>query len=246
MELPYLSVIIPAYKEEKRIHKVLDHVVAYAKSHTESIEVIVVLDGTPDNTAAVVAEYRDRLPRLQIIDRKENQGKGYTVREGMHAAQGKYRLFADADNSTSFEQVDALLAQMETHDVAIASRYVAGGEQKQKQSLARILGSRVLNSIIRLLVVPGIADTQCGFKLFRANAAEQIFSRAVVNNWSFDFEVLAIARLLGYTIAEVPVVWNDDPHSTLSPVKDGIAMIRAALHVRRNVRNGVYTPTHIK
>jgi dolichyl-phosphate beta-glucosyltransferase len=95
-------------------------------------------------------------------------------------------------------------------------------------------------------VVPGIADTQCGFKLFRANAAEQIFSRAVVNNWSFDFEVLAIARLLGYTIAEVPVVWNDDPHSTLSPVKDGIAMIRAALHVRRNVRNGVYTPTHIK
>lgn len=241
MEVPYLSVVIPAYKEEQRIHKVLDSIVAYTKTHAETVEVIVVLDGTPDRTADAVAVYRAQLPNLQIIDRKENRGKGYTVREGMLAAHGQYRLFADADNSTAFEQVDALLAQMDSHDIAIASRYVSGGRQSEKQPFARIIGSRVLNMIIRTLVVPGIADTQCGFKLFRANAAQEIFSRATVNDWSFDFEVLAIARVLGCTVAEVPVVWNDDPHSTLSPIKDGVAMIRAAWAVRNAIRRGTYS-----
>lgn len=240
MSAPYLSVIIPAFKEEQRIHKVLDSIVAYQRSHAFGMETIVVLDGTTDRTADVVRTYEGRVHGLQIIDRKENRGKGYTVREGMLAAHGEYRVFADADNSTAFEQVDSLLAQMDSHAVAIASRYTAGGVQYHKQSLTRIVGSRVLNMIIRVLVVPGIADTQCGFKLFSADAAEVVFRRAIVDNWSFDFEVLAIARLQGLRIAEVPVVWNDDPHSTLSPIKDGIAMIRAAWHVRQNIRHGVY------
>jgi glycosyltransferase involved in cell wall biosynthesis len=245
MDSTHLSVVIPAYKEEKRIHKILDKIVAYGASHDFDIEVIVVLDGTPDETARVVESYRVQLPCLRVIDRKENRGKGYSVREGMLAARGRYRLFADADDSTAFEQVDLLLQQMEAHHVAIASRYVAGGMQTVKQSFVRIVGSRVLNMIIRVLVVPGIHDTQCGFKLFRAEAAETIFSRAVVDDWSFDFEVLAIARLRGFLVAEVPVVWNDDPHSTLSPIKDGIAMVRAAWQVRRNVRSDLYIDKHI-
>ncbi len=241
MDSPYLSVVIPAYNEEKRIHKILEKIASYQQTHPFEVEVIVVLDGTPDQTIAVVESYRSRIEHLQIIDRPENRGKGYSVREGMLAAHGQFRLFADADDSTGFEQVDALLATMTTHAIAVASRYVPGGRQEQPQSMVRIFGSRVLNMVIRVLVVPGIHDTQCGFKLFRADAAEAIFSRATVDDWSFDFEVLAIARLLGFSVVEVPVVWNDDPHSTLSPVKDGIAMIRAALRVRRNVRQGVYT-----
>jgi len=238
---PYLSVIIPAFKEEHRIHKVLDAVVLYQNTQGFEVEVIVVLDGTPDRTIDVVRLYEKKLSRLQIIDRKENRGKGYSVREGMLAAIGKYCLFADADNSTEFAQVDALLQKMDVCQVAIASRYIAGGVQKEQQPLLRILGSRVLNSVIRALVVPGIADTQCGFKLFSADAAKAIFSRAKVNDWSFDFELLAIARLLRLSIAEVPVVWRDDPHSTLSPLRDGLAMIRAAWKVRQNVRRGVYS-----
>jgi len=240
MEQPYLSIIIPAYKEERRIHKVLDAIEKYQQNHDFTMEVLVVLDGTPDKTYDSALAYRDRVKGLTIIDRKENKGKGLTVQEGMLKATGKYRMFCDADNSTPFHQVDKLLGQSEKYDVVIGSRRAAGGGQKKKQSLFRRVGSKTLNLIIQALAVRGISDTQCGFKLFSAKAAEDIFKRLTITHWSFDIEVLAIARVLGFQILEVPIVWNDDPHSNVSPIKDGLKMVIASWNIRNNVRAGLY------
>jgi glycosyltransferase involved in cell wall biosynthesis len=237
---PYLSVIIPAYKEEKRINKILSAIVGYQTKHDFEIEVIVVLDGTPDDTLTAALNFQNKLQGLKVINRKENRGKGYSVKEGMLKSSGKYRLFADSDNSTPFDQVDKLLDFIKKYDVVIGSRYVEGGGQKKRQPLVRIIGSRILNLFIRTLAVRGIKDTQCGFKLFKDTAAREIFKRQTIERWSFDIEILAIARQLSYNIAEVPVIWNDDPHSTVSPIKDGLKMIAASWEIRKNVLRGIY------
>lgn len=239
-EVPLLSVVIPAYNEEKRIHKILEAISKYQELHNFPMEVIVILDGTPDNTLTAALNFQNRVKGLKVINRKTNRGKGYSVKEGMLKASGKYLLFADADNSTPFYQVDKLSGFMNNYQVAVASRYVEGGEQKRKQPLSRIIGSRVLNLIIRFLAIRGIKDTQCGFKLFEAKAAKEIFKRQTIDRWSFDIEILAIARNLGLQIAEVPIIWNDDPHSTVSPIRDGLRMIAAAWRIRKNILKGVY------
>jgi len=235
-----LSVIIPAYKEEQRIHKILEAIVEYEKSHNMALEVIVVLDGTPDDTLTSALNFQSKLKGLKVINRKENKGKGYSVKQGMLEATGKYRLFADADNSTPFHQVDKLLDLIKISDVAIGSRYIEGGGQKKKQPLVRRIGSRGLNLIIRMLAVRGIHDTQCGFKLFSQESATEIFSRQTIDRWSFDIELLAIARCLNYKIVEVPIVWNDDPHSTVSPLRDGLRMVSASWQIRKNILKGIY------
>jgi len=237
---PYLSVVIPAFKEEKRIYKILSAIVDYQSKHDFKIETIVVLDGTPDDTLTAALNFQNKLRDLKVINRKENRGKGYSVKEGMLKASGEFRLFADSDNSTPFDQADKLLEFMKKYDVAIGSRYIQGGGQKKKQPLVRIIGSRVLNLVIRTLAVRGILDTQCGFKLFNEKAAEAIFKRQTIDRWSFDIELLAIARQLNFNIAEVPVVWNDDPHSTVSPIKDGLKMVAASWQIRKNVLRGIY------
>lgn len=239
-EKPYLSIVIPAYKEEKRIHKILDAIIDYEKDQKFDIEVIVVVDGTPDKTAEAAEKYQGRIKGLKIIDRKENKGKGYTVRQGMLAAEGKYILFADADNATPIEQVDKLLKFVDEYPLVIGSRYVKGGRLAISQSLFRKLGGRVLNLLLRMLAVPGIADTQCGFKLFAHDAAKEIFKRMTFDRWSFDIEVLAIARVHGYKIKEVGITWYNDPHSLVNPIKDGLKMVRDAWTVRKNLKKGTY------
>lgn len=234
-ENTFLSIVIPAYKEQERIHKILDAIIKYEKDHDFRVETIVVIDGSPDNTADAVLPYKDKLGDLKIIDRKENHGKGYTVRQGMLEAKGKYILFSDADNSTPIEQVDKLLKFREDYKVIIGSRYCKGGKLAYAQPLSRRIGGRVLNLIIRMFAVGGIQDTQCGFKLFEHDATQEIFKRMTFERFSFDVEVLAIARNLGYKIKEVGITWYDDPHSTVSPIKDGIRMIKDAWTVRKNI-----------
>lgn len=235
-----LSVIIPCYNEEKRIGKILESIAKYQSDHHFKMEVLVMLDGTPDDTLKSALQFQDKVKGLIVNDRKENHGKGYSVKEGMLKAKGKFRLFADADNSTPFEQVDKLMKFSDRYSVIIGSRYVPGGGQKKKQSLVRIIGSRVLNLFIQFLAVRGIHDTQCGFKLFSAEAAEKIFKRQTIDRWSFDIELLAIAKTLGYQIAEVPIIWYDDPHSTVNPIKDGLKMIAASWQIRKKVLKGKY------
>ena len=239
-EKPFLSIVIPAYKEEKRIHKILDAVIDYEKEHDFAIEVVVVIDGTPDNTAQAAEKYKERIKGLKIIDRKENKGKGYTVKEGMLAASGEYIIFVDADNATPIEQVDKLLKYHDEYQVMIGSRYVKGGKLAIPQGFFRKIGGRALNLIIRMLTIPGIRDTQCGFKLFENSAAKEIFKRVTFDRWSFDIEVLAIARAHKFKIKEIGITWYNDPHSLVSPIKDGLKMIRDACVVRRNLKKGVY------
>lgn len=237
----YLSIIIPAYKEEGRIHKILEAIFNFQKLKDFNIETIVVVDGSPDNTARATRKYESQISDLKIIDRKENRGKGYTVKQGMLEAKGKYILFSDADNSTPIEQVDKLLEFVQKYQVVIGSRYTRGGKLARPQSFIRKLGGRVLNFFIRSLAVSGIYDTQCGFKLFENKAAKEIFSQMTFDRFSFDIEILAIARRLGYKIKEVGIIWYDDPHSTVSPIKDGLRMIRDAWRVNQNLRAKKYT-----
>ncbi len=236
----FLSIIIPAYKEEERIHKSLEVIEKYYKTKDFVLEVLVVLDGTPDNTKEATEKFVDRVPNLRIIDRKENKGKGYTVKEGVQKAKGKFALFMDADNSTPITEVDKLLTYATKNEVVIGSRYIEGGKLVIPQSFIRKLGGRMLNLIIRTIAVSGIRDTQCGFKLFEKKASEEIFKRQTFDRFSFDIELLAIARKLGYKIKEVGITWQDDPHSTVNPLKDGLKMIRDAYVVRKNMLAGKY------
>lgn len=236
----YLSVVIPSYKEEKRLLKSLSAIKKYQSEHDFLIETIVVVDGSPDKTAEIAQQYQDTLPNLKVIDRKENKGKGYTVKEGILKASGKFILFTDADNSTPFEQVDKLLKYIEMYEVVIGSRYCKGGKLAHPQPFTRIAGGRVLNVIIQLLAVRGIKDTQCGFKLFQKKAAQEIYKRETFDRFSFDIEVLAIARKLGFRTKEVGITWYDDPHSTVNPIKDGLRMIKDSWIVRKNITMGKY------
>lgn len=231
----YLSIVIPAYKEGERIHKSLDALIKYQKTHDFLIQTIVVVDGSPDNTAEIAKTYQNKISNLLVIDRKENRGKGYTVKEGMEKASGKYILFTDADNSTPLEQVDKLLKYIDAYEVVIGSRYVKGGKLAHPQPFHRIIGGRVLNIIIQLLAARGIKDTQCGFKLYQKEAAKKIAERQTFDRFSFDIEQLAIARKLGYKVKEEGITWYDDPHSTVNPIKDGIQMVKDSWRVRKNI-----------
>lgn len=236
-----LSIVIPAYKEEKRISIILDAIRKFQHLNTDlKIETIIVVDGSPDKTAEVVNSYKGVIDNLNIIDRKKNLGKGATVKEGVMAAQGNYILFTDADNSTPIEQVTKLLQFMKKYEVVIGSRYTRDGKLATPQPLTRRIGSRVLNIIIQMLAISGIRDTQCGFKLFQAEAAREIFTRTTLNNFSFDVELLAIAKKLGFKIKEVGITWYDNPHSTVSPIKDGFQMIKDAWYIRKNLMTGKY------
>lgn len=236
----YLSIVIPAFREEGRVHKILDAVLKFEKSRDYQIETIVVADGSPDHTADAARKYDDRLSHLKVMEGKDNKGKGGAVQEGMLAASGEYIVFADADNSTPIEQVEKLLKYVPKYEVVIGSRYSSDGRLAIPQSFVRRLGSRGLNFIIQMLAVYGIKDTQCGFKLFSNKAAQEIFSRQTITDFSFDIEILAIARKLGYKIKEAGIIWYDDPHSTVSPIKDGIKAVKAAWKVRQNLVAGKY------
>lgn len=235
-----LSIVVPAYNEEKRIHTILEAIEKYVKGKDFRIETLIVVDGSPDNTADVAEAYSDKIPNFRVIRGRENRGKGGAVAHGFSLAKGKYVVFSDADNSTPIEQVDKLLKYAENFDVVIGSRYCSGGKLAVPQPFYRIAGSRFLNILIQLLAVPGVKDTQCGFKLFEREAANRIFSKMSVKGWSFDIEILAIARKLGYKIKEVGITWYDNPHSAVNPIKDGLRMITDSWQVRKNIISGVY------
>lgn len=236
----YLTIVVPAFKEEKRIPIILKAIADYEQKKAFKIETIVVVDASPDKTAEVAKSFIGTVAHLSIIEGTVNKGKGGAVQEGILAATGKYIIFADADNSTPIEQADKLLKYAQDYPVVIGSRYCKGGELAISQSFIRRFGSRVLNFIIQCLAIRGIKDTQCGFKLFESHAAKEIFKRQTILGFSFDIEILAIAKRLGYKIKETGIKWYDNPHSTVSPIKDGIRMISDSWRVRKNIISGFY------
>lgn len=212
-----LSIVVPSYNEELRLGSTLEEIAQFVAERPDATEVIVVDDGSLDDTAEVARA--SSCPDLQVIRLEENRGKGYAVRVGMHAARGDLRLFTDADGSTPMSELRKLeksLGELTRPGVAIASIAVPGADVRQTQAGLRPLAGRLGNWLIRMLAVPGIHDSQRGFKLFTADAAEAIFSRTVIDRWAFDVEALAIAPRLGFDVVEVPVVWmhKDDSRVT--------------------------------
>jgi len=215
----YLSVVIPAYNEAERLPKTLRRFNGYFLAQAYSYEILVVNDGSRDDTGAVAKKMTGEIRNLRFIDRKRNMGKGYSVREGMLATYGKIRLFADADNATDIAHFDKMRAFFDSgYDVVICSRDpkdAAGAKQAVAQAWWKRALGNAGNLYIQWMAVPGIWDTQCGFKAFRDFAAEKIFSAAQTNRWAFDVEALALAKHFGYKIGIIPANWINDPRSTV-------------------------------
>lgn len=210
----YLSVIIPAYNEEKRITKTLESIKNFLAKQNYRSEVLIVSDGSNDRTVEVVKKFVANIPNFRIIENKENHGKGYVTRQGMLEAKGERRVFMDADNSTSLEQIDKFLPFFEQgYDVVIGDRDLKESKIAVHQSRFKEALGDFGNFLIQALAVPGIEDTQCGFKVFSKKASEEIFKRMIIDRWGFDIEALALAIKLGYKIKTVPVVWVNDPNS---------------------------------
>lgn len=216
---PYLSVIIPVYNGENFIADTVRKVLDYLKKQDFTYEVIVVSDGSKDKSAEKIKEEFNGNSLARLIDRKENRGKGYTVREGVLAAKGQIRLFTDDDNSTDITHFDLMMPLFkEGYDIVIGSRDpkdAKGACQAVPQKWHKRLLGNMGNLFIQALAVPGIWDTQCGFKAFTKDAAENIFRHATVNRWAFDIEVLGIARLYKYKIGIIPVYWVNNFASRL-------------------------------
>jgi dolichyl-phosphate beta-glucosyltransferase len=239
----YLSVIVPAYNEAQRLPKTLRRLQEYLARASFSYEIVVVMDGPSDNSREIIQSISTEISQLRIIDRRVNRGKGYTVKEGMLKASGRVRLFCDADNSTDIAHFDKMLPLFDQGcDLVIASRNfkdVPGAEQAVPQVwLKRVIG-QFGNLLVQLVAVRGIWDTQCGFKAFCAEAAEQIFSRAKIDGWGFDIEVLTLARALRLKIGIIPARWINDDRSHFRPW-DYVRVVGDILRVRSNLLAGKY------
>ncbi len=213
---PFLSVIIPAKNEAKRLPLTLVDVDRRLKQAEYSSEVIVISDGSTDATVEVVTRFSHLMKNVRLIVNEENHGKGFVVRQAMLEAKGNYRLFMDADNSTSVDQFEKMLPYLkEGYDVVIGSRAVPGAKLEPPQPWYRQILGKGGNLFIQLLVARGIHDTQCGFKCFSEEAARKVFSLMKVNRWGFDVEAIALAKLFGYKVKEMPVRWVNDTRSTV-------------------------------
>jgi len=236
-----LSLVIPAFNEELRLLPTLERLHAHLSARSMSYEILVVDDGSRDNTREVVEAAATRFPNLTLLGQRPNRGKGAAVRRGMLAARGRIRIMWDADCSMPPEELPRLVAQIVagTAEIAIGSRY-AKGAKTVKQPSYRVMWSRLCNKAVQRWVVPGVLDTQCGFKAFTAGAALNLFGSATIDGWAFDLEILALARRRGFAIEEVGVEWKDDERSHVNPFTDFWKVIREALTIRRNLDRGVY------
>jgi dolichyl-phosphate beta-glucosyltransferase len=239
LKVPFVSIIIPAHNEETRLPHTLEQVLAFLKQQEYSSEVLVVENGSSDRTFEIAGDYARQHPNL-IVLRETDRGKGLAVRRGMLDAKGEYRFMCDADLSMSIEQINRFLPpNLKNVDVAIGSREAAGAVRIEEPSY-RHIGGRIINILIRTLILPGLQDTQCGFKCFSAAAAEQTFRLQTLPGWSFDIEILFIAHRLGLTIREIPIHWRFHPETKLSAVQDALRMVRDIFVIHRNARRGCY------
>jgi dolichyl-phosphate beta-glucosyltransferase len=233
----FLSVVFPVYNKETRIAASIDATVAYLAGKPFAAEIIVVDDGSRDRTAeAAGAALAGRVPS-RVIRREKNRGKGASVREGVLAASGEIILFSDDDLSTPIGEFDKLFAALQAGaDVAIGSRALPESDIRVRQRRLRELMGKAFNLLVRLFVLKGYRDTQCGFKAFRRAAAMDLFSRLRTDGFGFDVEVLALCRELGYRVAEVPVVWSDSRPSRVRLVRGSLGMLGEIRRIRRLVR----------
>lgn len=237
-----LSIVVPAYNEALRIPPTLERLHAFLSQQPLRYEIVVVDDGSKDRTCEVVLAHQATIANLRLVRQVPNRGKGAAVRLGMLEARGQIRVMCDADGSMPPDQLPRLLAPIIAckAEISIGSRYAEGAKTDVKQPFYRVLWSRLANRVIQRSLVPGVRDTQCGFKAFTAAAARDLFRLGRIDGWAFDLEILALARRRAYTIAEVGVEWADDGRSRVNPVRDMVNVVREALTIRKNLRRGVY------
>jgi len=243
---PQRSIVVPAYNESSRLGATLEQILEHVRREHWSAEVVVVDDGSRDETFEIAGRFAAGHPQVRVIQNPGNQGKGYAVRNGMMQAKGKILLFTDADLSSPISESTKLFAALEGGaDVAIGSRWLNPALQFQRQSVTRQVLSRMFNLYLRGVLLFPYRDTQCGFKAFTRDAAEKIFPLQRVNRWGFDPEILFLAHRQGLRVAEVPVVWGHDERSKMHPIRDGIRMGWDALRVRWYGLSGKYSlPAH--
>ena len=240
--MPQYSIIIPAYNESARLGATLDRVLDHLAAQHWDAEVIVVNDGSRDDTAEMVLARARANPALRLIENPGNRGKGYSVRNGMLKAGGEMRLFTDADLSSPIAEANKLFAAIEAGaDVAIGSRWLQPDTQTQRQSLLRQFYGRTFNLVLRILLGLRFKDTQCGFKAFRRSSAEKLFSQQTIEGWGFDAELLFLADRSGLKIKELPVVWSDAEGTRIHPLRDGLRMMAEVLTIRWNSISGKYS-----
>ncbi len=239
MRSPLLSIIIPAYNEAERLPPSLEAVRSFVEKQSYACEVLVVENGSSDNTYQLAQSFIQSMPYLRVLH-EENSGKGLAVRSGMLAATGKVRIFCDADFSMPVEEINKFLPpHLEEFDVAIASRELPQSKRVDEPEYRHLIG-RIFNTMVRLSILPGLHDTQCGFKAFSAEVTERVFRMQTLPGWSFDAEVLVIARELGYEVKEVPITWYYKPGTRLNILKDSMKMAADLWTIRRNRRKGLY------
>lgn len=231
-QAPFLSIIIPAFNEAERLPLTLKQIVAFIEARDLAAEVIVIDNASSDSTKDVVMGFVSGYPFVKYIY-EVNRGKGAAVRMGMLAGQGDYLLVCDADLAVPIDDVIKFLPpQLQDYHIAIGSRE-AGGARRYGEPFHRHIMGRIFNLIVRVLLLPGLYDTQCGFKCFRRDIARELFSEGRINGWSFDVEILYLARLKGYRVIEVPVNWYYGEKSKVSPVRDTWSMLKEVLAIRK-------------
>jgi glycosyltransferase involved in cell wall biosynthesis len=241
VEPSIVSIILPAYNEAERIAATLDKILQYAGQHGRNLEIIVVNDGSSDNTAGIVRQYALKHPTLRLIENPGNRGKGFSVRNGMLHARGDILLFSDADLSSPIQEADKLFAAIQAGaDVAIGSRWVRKELQVKPQPVHRQLLGRMFNLALRVVLGLKFKDTQCGFKAFRRSAADLVFPQQKIERWGFDPELLYLAKRARLRIEEVPVVWAHREGTRIHPVRDGLRMLAELFRIRWNAMSGKY------
>jgi glycosyltransferase involved in cell wall biosynthesis len=233
---PVVSVVIPAFNEEQRIGRTLQRVGAELDARGEPYEVVVVDDGSTDRTLLTCRDLARTMPCLRILTSAQNRGKGHAVRIGMLASRGAERVLYDADGATPITELPKLLAPLRAREAAvvIGSRYI-GGAAPHRQPLWRRVWSRLVNAWVQAALVPGVRDTQCGFKAFTSVVATDLFGRSTADGWAFDVEVLALAYRAGYPVREVAVDWHDDRRSRVRPWRDLAGVLTETWAIRQRL-----------
>ena len=239
---PHLSVVIPAYNEALRLKKTLPEILSYFNHQQYTREIIIVNDGSIDQTKAVVSQLTLRHQNVKFIHLSKNSGKGAAIRAGVLSSTANWVLFMDADLSTPLSQLEKFWPHTSTHPIVIGSRKIKGANIKRHQSWLRENLGKVFTILTNTIATRGISDITCGFKLFKGSTARALFAQSVLSDWSFDAEILYLAQKNHLPIKEIPVIWKNDPRTKVNMFKDGYRALLGLIKIRLNDLSGLYTP----